>query len=506
MIDGTQLNLADVVRWCNEYTGEPFHAFLSDVPYHLTEIVRRFGKADATPAQYGTDGVFTRGSRGFMGKTWDGGDLFFQPETWAAMSRVLYPGAFGMAFASSRGWHRMATAMEDAGLLVYPTIWLWTYSTGFPHATRLDTAIDRRAGAKRKVVARRKHQPKHAAAQLGYREKDNGFNTSSRQTYEVTEPATPLAAAWAGHRYGMGMLKPAAEPIIMFLRPYAGKPLDCILHTGAGAIWIDGARIPRAKTDRTEYGIDGDEPSTPARNTYGDYGRVAYVPDPAGRWPANVALVHHPFCETRCHPDCVVAHLEQQSPGATEILYCADWMHERIEMADHVIHCPKPSRAEREAGLDAWQVAWMREMYGPEDEEPATFEEQTVDDGRQKPIDNAYLRGETTRLNTHPTLKPIALARWLSTLLLPPPMYSPRRLFQPCSGTGTEMIGALLAGWENITGVEIDEEHIRIATARLRYWYQRRDEFNAGQPIKVRGRRRTKKQDDGVEQAELFSL
>ena len=43
-----------------------------DPPYHLTSIVKRFGGANAAPAQHGTDGAFARASRGFMGKQWDG--------------------------------------------------------------------------------------------------------------------------------------------------------------------------------------------------------------------------------------------------------------------------------------------------------------------------------------------------------------------------------------------------------------------------------------------------
>ena len=64
-----------------------------DPPYHLTSIVKRFGGANAAPAQHGTDGAFARASRGFMGKQWDGGDVAFRPDTWAEVFRVLKPQA-----------------------------------------------------------------------------------------------------------------------------------------------------------------------------------------------------------------------------------------------------------------------------------------------------------------------------------------------------------------------------------------------------------------------------
>lgn len=49
---------------------ESADSVVTDPPYHLTGIVKRFGSATAAPA-----------SKGFMGKVWDGGDapLFAEP-------------------------------------------------------------------------------------------------------------------------------------------------------------------------------------------------------------------------------------------------------------------------------------------------------------------------------------------------------------------------------------------------------------------------------------------
>ena len=74
------------------------------------------------------------------------------------------------------------------------------------------------------------------------------------------------------------------------------------------------------------------------------------------------------------------------------------------------------------------------------------------------------------RRNSHPTIKPIALTRWLATLLLPPKEYAPRRLLVPFAGVGSEMIGAMQAGWEEIVGIELSEEYCEIGRARLAYW------------------------------------
>ena len=74
--------------------------------------------------------------------------------------------------------------------------------------------------------------------------------------------------------------------------------------------------------------------------------------------------------------------------------------------------------------------------------------------------------------NPHPTVKPIALARWLAALLLPPDAYAPRRLLIPFLGSGSEAIGAGLVGWEQITGIEFDADTCAIAEARLAHWLE----------------------------------
>ncbi len=491
-----------VEEWAAQYDGEPFHALLCDPPYHLTDPSGRTNK-------------------GFMGKDWDGGDVVFRPETWAALAQHLHPGAFGMAFAGSRGWHRMAVAIEDAGLIIHPTIFLWAYGSGFPKATRIDTQVDRRAGAARAVVGQRKHAPKFAAAELGYREKDNGYNSRERESFDLTAPATELAAAWQGHRYGLQALKPAVEPIVVFQKPYQGRPVDDITATGAGALWIDGGRVGQAREERllrhgattgAGLGYHGAEPQT-------------VIEGGAGRWPANLVLSHLPTCDADgCDAGCAVAALAaqsgerpsgmmragtQRSTGggyhgnmpptisgdtygdtgtAARFFHAAAYALNQLEAADALAYVAKASSAEREAGLDPVQVALVRELYG---DDLSDFDETTVDDGRETPIDNPYLRGETTRRNIHPTIKPLTLARHLATLLLPPAAYAPgRRLLVPFSGTGSEMIGGLLAGWDHISGVELDAQHVAIARARLRYWEQQRHRFDQGQPISVKAPRK----------------
>ena len=201
-----------------------------DPPYHLTSIVDRYGGDDAAPAKSGKTGAYARVSAGFMGKKWDGGDIAFKPDTWAKVLRVLKPGGYIVAFASTRGFGRMQVALEDAGFITHPLI-AWIFGTGFPKATRV---------------------------------KAEGFE---------------------GWRYGGQALKPAIEPIYMGQKPFSESTGTAnILRWGTGALNIDGCRVPldgdyksKANGRPSQTGLpDNYDPSN------------ANQPDTQGRWPANV--------------------------------------------------------------------------------------------------------------------------------------------------------------------------------------------------------------------------
>lgn len=462
----TRTEVADILEWLARYEGEPYHALLTDPPYHLTTITKRFGKPGSAPAKHGTDGVFARASAGFMGQAWDGGDIAFRPETWAAFLPHLHPGAFGMAFASSRGWHRLACAIEDAGFIIHPSIFLWTYGQGFPKATRIDNQVDRRAGAEREVVGEQK-VPGYAKANVEH-------GTQGRETWSFpkTLPATDLAKAWEHHRYGLQALKPAAEPIIVFQKPYEGRPVDDITRTGAGALNIDASRVKYVNEEPPDLEKKGWEKTSGGWKNKSTAG-VVPNDNSKGRWPANFALVHHPDCGEQCVEGCPVAALDSQAPAgmhasgqasvsryggeegpasisvgagggkgygnetpsASRFFHSGDWQAEALEQADPVLYAAKASVSEREAGL--------------------------------------HLDGSEGRRCTHPTVKPIALARWLATLLLPPEQYAPRRILIPFSGVASEMIGAGLAGWEYVQGVELSKEYAELGAIRLEWWMGR---------------------------------
>lgn len=68
------LHQADCIAAMDSLAENSIDSIVCDPPYHLTSIVKRFGKDGSAPPKEGTDGAFQRASRGFMGKSWDGVD------------------------------------------------------------------------------------------------------------------------------------------------------------------------------------------------------------------------------------------------------------------------------------------------------------------------------------------------------------------------------------------------------------------------------------------------
>lgn len=81
---------------------------------------------------------------------------------------------------------------------------------------------------------------------------------------------------------------------------------------------------------------------------------------------------------------------------------------------------------------------------------------------------SAKERGEK---NTHPTLKPLRLCEWLARLVRQPGRKGEHlRIVVPFSGAGSEVIGALWAGWQEVVGIEREKEYVRISRRRVPKW------------------------------------
>ncbi len=335
-----------------------------------------------------------------------------------------------MTFAGSRSWHRVACAIEDAGMIIHPSVFLcWAFGSGFPKAARVK----------------------------GHEE-------------------------FAGHRYGLQALKPAVEPIIVWQVPYIGKPVDSIVKHGAGSLNIEAGRIGSEHRH-----------NAPAANAMGGVSlrmSVTGMPQDAegtecqGRWPPNFVLGDPEAARrldeqtTHLHAAGNKRHSKEHgaffgggkqhtvrlegpfdSGGASRFFFRSDWnaeVEEGILCADPVRYQAKAARKEREAGLEGMPERTSGELSGG--------------GGARTEKADAYQARKSARRNSHPTVKPIKLCTWLCRLLLLPDAYAPRRILIPFSGSGSEMIAAGLAGWDEIVGIEREAEYAEIARARLRHW------------------------------------
>ena len=237
---------------------------VTDPPYCLTSITKRFSKSTEENEHYANDTVkvnpYARMSKGgFMGKEWDN-DIAFNTEVWTQCLRVLKPGGHLLSFGGTRTYHRMVCAIEDAGFEIRDEV-LWIFGQGFPksedvsraldedafmkwlnlHLERkaeyrkqlIQAAIDRKGGDKKAVERIRKAFRLEAGLarevigqkQCGYQvsiskarvEQGYGPNETCATTdVDITAPSTPAAKQWQG--WGTS-LKPAHEKLVMARKP-----------------------------------------------------------------------------------------------------------------------------------------------------------------------------------------------------------------------------------------------------------------------------------------------
>ena len=79
--------------------------------------------------------------------------------------------------------------------------------------------------------------------------------------------------------------------------------------------------------------------------------------------------------------------------------------------------------------------------------------------------------------NDHPCVKPLALCTYLARLILPG---EGARLLVPFSGSGSEVLGGLLGGWAEVTGVELSGDYNALAEKRIRNVWKNRQTRAAG--------------------------
>lgn len=244
----------------------------------------------------------------FMGKEWDsakgGRDrwIAWMTEVMRECLRVMKPGSHGLVWAIPRTSHWTATALEDAGFEVRDVI-THLFGQGFPKSLDISKAIDKAAGADRKVVGLSTIGGGGASNSKGFKADKNKQSGGSYQQASdgkngipVTEPATDAAKQWSG--WGTA-LKPASEHWILVRKPCAEKTVAAnVLGWGVGGINVDGCRVASDSI---------------------------YIPSSQGRFPANLVLSHSPYCtDDQCDIECAIEQLNgQATQEASRFFYCA---------------------------------------------------------------------------------------------------------------------------------------------------------------------------------------
>jgi site-specific DNA-methyltransferase (adenine-specific) len=354
----------------------------------------------------------------FMGKRWD----YDVPsvEVWQECLRVLKPGGHLLAFAGTRTQHRMAVRIEDAGFEIRDMI-AWCYGSGFPKSLDVSKAIDKAAGAEREVVGQWK--PTGTARIKGNGNSGHGYEHGVVQdTLPITAPATEAAKQWAG--WGTA-LKPALEPITVARKPLCGTVAENVLQHGTGGLNVDGCRIAG---DMGPDRADG-KPRRTDNTKYGKANERINPQSPLGRWPAN--LIHD---------------------GSDEVVGLFP------ETASSPLSSHKYTRAIDNSGYTMPNGS-NRFRKGAECEIIGY-----ADTGSAARFFYCAKADSSERRNSkHPTVKPLALMRYLCRLVCPPDGI----VLDPFCGSGTTLEAARLEGFGAI-GCELNPEYIQDCKERLK--------------------------------------
>lgn len=260
------------------------------------------------------------------------------------------------------------------------------------------------------------------------------------------------------HNVGNGWgtaLKPAAEFWYLARAPFKGTVAANVLAHGTGAINVDASRIGTTKD--VPASANG---TTGANGIYGGgfhalEDRSGMNPN-VGRWPANVIL-----------DEAAAEALDAQSgtlttnPGTARRDYKAGMYGPDRKSgtviskgdtggASRFFYVPKASRRERNAGLEGMPERTSGAMDG-----------NSGRSGGRLGGDGSPIRVPTAQ-NHHPTVKPLALMRYLIQMVTPPEGI----VLDPFAGSGSTLVAAAELGFHAI-GIELSEEYAEIAARRV---------------------------------------
>jgi len=309
-------------------------------------------------------------------------------------------------FGAPRRHHRQMSGLEDAGFEIRDCI-AWIFGQGFP--------------------------------------KSHNFGRK-------------LGGDWQG--YGTA-LKPSFEPIIIAMKPLDGTFAQNAEKWGVAGINIDSSRISTNEKWNSSGELIGGESLGKYGNGLNNSGRSGS--NQLGRWPSNLILDELSAEQLdqitgNLKGNCGIKgkfkgqrHAGQFAGGGIsgEREYNFEGYHDNGG-ASRFFYCAKASSSERNKGLEGMPLKESRPLG------ISNWEGQTNGSGE-------VMGKSAPKANSHPTVKPISLMKYIITLLAPP--CSPTCL-DPFMGSGSTGVACKELGI-SFTGIEKEKEYVEIATKRL---------------------------------------
>jgi site-specific DNA-methyltransferase (adenine-specific) len=264
-----------------------------------------------------------------------------------------------------------------------------------------------------------------------------------------------LEGEWEG--WGTA-LKPAHEPIVMARKPFKTTVAENVAMHGTGALNIKACRIP---TDEQLQGGAGGLLSHQRDNTQptGDY-----EPSPEGRWPANIIHdgseeVVSAFPKAKWQQGKVKDSQRSKGVayGATSDTGKKYEPRNDEGSAARFFYCAKVKPKERDQGMERFVAVSASDMTGGRKEGSAGLNDPRAGAGRTNGAKN-----------NHPTVKPIALMKYLCRLITPPG----GKVLDPWTGSGSTGCAAVEEGFSFI-GIDMNPDHITTASARIAFSHKK---------------------------------
>jgi DNA modification methylase len=400
----------------------------------------------------------------FMGKRWD----YDVPssEVWQEVLRVLKPGGHLLAFAGTRTQHRMAVRIEDAGFEIRDML-AWVYGSGFPKSLDVSKAIDSQDAVKEQQQRRYRFTAWVRSTGVTSKQIDDatGTNMGGHYTTAASQPAIMTREHLEACRHLFQSIPQwveaeadirSIESQTLKSREVVGQKIGTHSKHGSG---VGGMAVG---VSQVKIAHDITAPATEAAKQWAGWGTAL---KPALE-PITVARA--PLSGT------VAENVLQHGTGALNVDGCRVATDENPSGARRASSPPI-----RESGT------WANDRRSPEafakvrpGEALGRFPANLIHDGSDEvvglfPEDDgesaarffycAKADAAERRNSKHPTVKPVALMRYLVRLVCP----AGGVVLDPFAGSGTTIEAARLEHCRAI-GIEREAEYCADILERLR--------------------------------------